>query len=153
MARFWNRNKVVNAFQPVDINSNAITGDFVSMKNYPLLTIILSAGVVGAATTITVEKATKVDGSGNTAITFDYTRDIDTTSGDAMAVGTATAALSSGTDDNQQTVIEVRAEDLGNYDCVNVNLSDPGSTSIWSGTYILSGGRYQNDVPPSAIID
>lgn len=153
MSRFYNRNKIVNAFQPVDINSNAITGDYVSMKNYPLLTIILSAGVVGAATTITVNKATAVDGSGNTPITFDYTRDTNTTSGDAMAEGTATAALSSGTNNNQQTVIEVRAEDLGDYTSVNVNLSDPGSTSIWSGTMILSGGRYQNDELPSAIID
>ena len=51
------------------------------------------------------------------------------------------------------TVIEIDADELGAYDCINVNISDPGSSSVWNGVYILSESRYEMQVPPSAIVD
>jgi len=153
MSSFVMRNKIVNAGSPVDINSSGLDGDYVSMKGWETCAIIIQGGVVGAAATITVNKATDVSASGATAMTFDYWRDTDVSSSDALAQGTATAALSTGTDNGQNTVIEIRAEDLGAFDCISLQISDPGSSSFWSAVYVLQGGRYQNDVPPSAIID
>ena len=153
MSSFVMRNKVVNAGSPVDINAAGLDGDYVSLKNWEKCVIIIQGGVVGAASTITVNKATTVAAAGATAMTFDYWRDTDVSSSDALTQGTATAALSTGTNNGQNTVIEIRAEDLGDYDCISLQMSDPGVSSFWSAVYVLQGGRYQNDVPPSAIID
>jgi hypothetical protein len=58
---------------------------------------------------------------------------------------------------NKLYVIEVDAEtlDMNNaFDCVTVGIASPGANADFYGvTYILSGARYQQSTPPSALVD
>ena len=63
---------VVNICPPIDWNDAAKTADAFSMENYSHVDIIVTQGVVAAATTVTVEECTSAAGAGNTAIGFDY---------------------------------------------------------------------------------
>ena len=145
--------KVVVAAQPVDINGSGMTGDYVSLKDYNHATIILQAGVVGATANITVNKATDVSGTDATTMTFNHWYETKTGSGDALPQGTAASSVATGTTNNQLRVIEIDAAELGDYDCINVNISDPESSSFWSAVYVLSGARFKQATPPSAIVD
>lgn len=147
--------KYVTAFNSIDLNDGAVTGDYVSLKNYDHLTIVLDFGVIGAATTFTVNKATAVDGTGATAIGFHYWKNAATGTSDTLVEQTKASAsgVATSTANNQMFVIEIDAAELGAYDCVNVNLTDPGAETLASGLYILSGGRFKQATPPTAITD
>ena len=138
---------------PVDIDAGAQTSDAFSMANYSHATIIISLGVTGAASTVTVKENTAADGSGATAIAFSYYAE-ETAAGDTT--GARTAATSSGfatsTNDGVYYIIELNAEDLSDGSpWVTVHMSDPGSATFGSIGIILSGARYAEVEAPTAI--
>ena len=138
---------------PVDIDAGAQTSDAFKLSNYSHATIIISLGVTGAASTVTVKENTAADGSGATAIAFSYYGEA-TAGGDTT--GARTAATSSGfataTTDGIFYIIELNAEDLSDgYEWVTVHLSDPGAATFGSIGIILSGARYAEVEAPTAI--
>lgn len=140
--------KIINAGPPVDTNTAALDGVYVSMKNYKHLTAIIQSGAsAGACSTITVEK--DADGAGaGTAIGFKLrvcATGYNAAGGDTLAAAVSVEATGYGmsTTDNTFYAIELDADELGGaHQWVRVRLSDPGASQIASITYILSGPRY-----------
>ena len=138
---------------PVDIDAGAQPSDAFKLSNYSHASIIISLGVTGAASTVTIKESTDASGSGATAIAFSYYGEA-TAGGDTT--GARTSATSSGfataTTDGIFYIIEINAEDLSDgYEWVTVHLSDPGSATFASVGVILSGARYAEVEAPTAI--
>lgn len=144
----------VNALPPIDINVSAQTSDAWTMAKHSHVSILLSCGVVGAATTLTLEECTAADGSGATAIGFAYYAEL-TASGDTT--GARTTATASGfataTTNNVYYVIELDAAELSDgYDWLRVQLTDPGTATVAGVSAVLSGSRYAEVEALTAIV-
>lgn len=138
---------------PVDIDAGAQTSDAFSMENWSHATIIITLGVTGAASTVTVKENTAADGSGATAIAFNYYAE-ETASGDTLGARTSASAsgFATSTNDGVFYVIELSAEELSDgYPWVTVHMSDPGAATFASINVVLSGGRYQEVEGATAI--
>ena len=138
---------------PIDIDSGAVTSDAFKMANYSHATVLISLGVTGAASTVTVKESTDASGSGATAIAFSYYAE-ETAAGDTT--GARTAATSSGfatsTNDGVFYILEIDAEDLSDgSEWVTIHMSDPGAATFASIGVILSGARYAEVEAPTAI--
>ena len=98
---------------PVDIDAGAQTSDAFSMENWSHATIIIALGVTGAASTVTVKENTAADGSGATAIAFNYYGEA-TAAGDTLGARTSASAsgFATATTDGIFYVIELSAEEL-----------------------------------------
>lgn len=152
-------------FVPVDMAAGANSGDWVSLKNYRHVSIVLfkAAGAVGEPAVITVQQATDVAGTGAKALNF--TR-VDHKSGaDIFTVGAYTKVTQAaantysavGGAGNTQAIVQIdfNAEDLdadGGFDCIRATIADPGATAqLGALFYILTGPRYTP--MQSAIVD
>jgi hypothetical protein len=138
---------------PVDIDAGAQTSDAFKMTNYSHATIIVSLGVVGAATTITVKENSAADGTGATAIGFSYYAET-SAAGDTLGARTTVGAsgVATGTTNGVFYIIELAAEELSDgYEWVTVHLTDPGAATFGSIGIILSGARYAEVESPTAI--
>lgn len=158
--------QIVAAIIPVDSQTGANNGDYVSLKNYDRCAIIIfkAAGVAGDDPVITVTQAQDVAGTGVKAL--DFTR-IDAKVGAQTGVGqftTVTQAAGNTYTDLVSAeaqglfVIEFQAADLdvaNGFDCLKVAVPDTGAAGaqLLCGLYVLRGGRYQTAPLPSAIID
>ncbi|MES2210966.1 MAG: hypothetical protein V4515_12410 [Chloroflexota bacterium] len=165
MARLTEETQIAVGFVPSDLAAAAQSGDWVSLKNYDHVAIVLSkaAGAVGEIPTITVQQAQDVAGTGAKGLNF--TR-IDVKNGaDLFAIGqftkvtqaaASTYAIAAG---NTQVlyVIEFDAQELdkaNGFDCIRATFNDVGVTAqLGAVIYILSGARYAGQYPPSAIVD
>lgn len=149
--------KVIWATEPKDWTGAASTGDWVSMKNYAHLTIIIQTGAwAGGTSAITLEQATAVAGTGNKALGFSWQWNDVAAGGTLVKTAVASNTFTIGTA-NKLYIIEVDASSLdkaNNFDCVTVKGASPGvNADIYGATYILSRSRYKDATPPSAIID
>jgi hypothetical protein len=140
---------IVPAWIPYDLQT-ARSGDWVSVKNCTGVTIVFFKGAGTAADdpTLTLNKATAVDGTGSTtAAVIDtiYKKEGTLTStgtwtavsqtAAATFIGSATSAESEGL-----YVIEVNPEALGAYDCLQIACGDVGSNAqLGCALYILHG--------------
>ena len=143
----------VLAHAPVSINAGAVTSDAFKLENYSHATIIVSAGVTGAAATLTVKENTAADGTGATAIAYSYYAET-TAGGDTL--GARTAATASGvamtTNNGHFTIIELDASELSDgSEWVTVHLSAPGAAMLVCIGVVLSGARYAEVESPTAI--
>lgn len=158
---FLEENKVVPAFVPIDTTGAARSGDWVSLKNYDRLVIVIMQGAwAGGTPAVTLNQASDVAGTGSKALAF-----TEKWEGTALTADTLTrSAVSSNTFNltaaaNKFTVIEVKASDLdtnNGFDCVQVAVASPGANAdLISGLYILGNCRHPSQVTgtPSAIID
>lgn len=141
--------------------ATSIAGDYISLKNYAGVTIIIMVDVASGTDTgaVTLTQAKEVAGSTTKALGFDYVwSNVDTEAADAL---TKTAVTSDTFDAGGVTksclyVIEVKAEDLdvdGGYDCLRANLATVtnGNSAI---LYLLHTPRYLDENgAKSAIID
>lgn len=151
--------KIVEAIKP-QTGASARSGDWVSLKGYSHLTIIVQLALGNAATTaITVDKASAVDGSGNSdGITLNNWYKGTPSTDDSLSKGTAGASIttSNAGAGSELYVIEIDAAELGEgYDCVQVELGQSHSGNLVSALYVLSGARYAAQAAnmPSAIVD
>lgn len=161
---FLEKNQVVSGFVPVSMTS-ALTGDYVSLKNYGRCAVVFfaAAGTAGDDPTITLTQAQDVSGTGVKAL--DFTR-IDVKQGTLTSVGTFTtvtqAAANTYTDAASAEVqkiwvIDVMAEDLdiaNGFDCLKAAISDVGTNAqLGCMLYLLHEPRYASGTLPSAIVD
>ena len=159
--------QIVSAFVPVDMQAAANNGDWVSLKNYGRVAVVLfkAAGTAGDDPIFTLRQATAVDGSGAKALNF--TR-IDSKVGTLTAVGTFTkntqTAANIYTDTVSAEAQAIMVVDIGpehldvanGFDCVQLQIPDVGGNAqLGCGFYILYDPRYagQASALPSAIVD
>lgn len=153
--------KFVVGCPPAALATTAGDGDFVSLKNYRRLTIVIlvdnGSTVTGGA--VTLIQATEVAGSTTAALAM--TRmwaNTDVGATDTLVKTTVTSnTFTTSTTDNKNLmyVIEVLAEDLdiaNGYDCVRVDVASMAN-AVGSVLYILDGARYGKATPPAAITD
>lgn len=144
---------VINAVAPIDINGAGATSDVWSMRRYQHASIILSLGVTGAATTVTVEECDDFTPTNSTAIAFAYYAEV-TAGGDVLEARAAAtvAGVACSTNDGVFYVIEIDASQLTDgYPCLRVKLSDPSAATLASVQVVLSGSRYAVENSPTEI--
>ena len=150
---------IVAGIIPVDLQTAANNGDYISMKNYGHVTIVLFTGIgtAGDDPVITLDQATDVSGTGAKTLNIDeiYHK----TGATALsAVGTFTrvtqtaqdgydTAAIDGAENEQILVIEIDKDDLdsdNNFDCLRAVVADVGGNAqLGSLLYILSDPRYE----------
>lgn len=144
---------------PKDITGAAQTGDYVSLKDYRHLTIILQQGAwAGGTPAVTLFQATDVAATGEKALSFSkrYTQvGLTGTGYTETAVASDTFNLPNVA--NTINVIEIDAEDLdvdNGFDCVCVKVASPGANAdLLSIQYILSEPRFQGAAMPDPKVD
>jgi hypothetical protein len=165
MSFLTERTQLVAAIIPVDLSTAANNGDWVSLKNYDELDIIIlkAAGTAGDDPVLTVKQATDVAGTGAKALNF--TR-VDAKVGAQTGIGQFTkntqAAGSTYTDlvsaeAQGLFVIHIEGQDLdkaNGFDCVQLSIPDVGANAqLGCALYLLSVPRYGGQFPLSAIVD
>jgi len=150
---FCNKNKVISAYNTTGEASTTTTCDFVSLGLYNHFTAIVDiSNCDSTATTIVLRKATSTTGAGEADGPFHYFYDTDSsaTGTDLLTDGgDSTSAVTISSGDDQLYVIEGDSRDLGDYDCVTVQLS-PSSGIQFNVDYVLSEPRYADAAPPTA---
>jgi hypothetical protein len=160
------KNQVVMAIVPVDSQTGANNGDWVSMKDFHRCTVLVikAAGVAGDDPVITLKQATDVSGAGAKALTF--TR-VDSKVGTQTSIGAWTANTQAAANTYTDLVsaesqgifaIDIKSEDLdvnNSFDCVQLSVPDTGAAGaqLLTAVYILRGARYNGAGLPSAIVD
>lgn len=159
--------EVVSAFEPVDINGAAQTGDIVSLKNYEGCAIVFhgNVGSSGTDVTLTVEQMTDVSNSLSDNKALNFTRIVKKEGADLSAIGqftivTQAAANTFTTANNEQKeqiyVIDIKADMLdiaNNFDCLRLSVNAGSAAKVCSALYILYGAKHGTDPLPSAIAD
>lgn len=162
--RFLDEHQIVAAIIPVDSQAGANNGDWVSMKFYDQLVIVVfkAAGVAGDDPVLKLQQATVVAGSDAKDLLF--TR-VDSKVGAQTGIAlftehdqvAATSYVDAVSAEAQGLfVIEVRGEDLdraNGFDCVQLSIADTGSAGaqLLAALYILGMPRYMP--PQTAIVD
>lgn len=147
------------------LNTAGFTGgaaaDYVSMKNYNHLTVIVGLAPASGTDTaaITLKQASDVAGTGEKALAFTRawrcpaSSSVDTLTETTYASSITTSAVAA----LELFVLEVDGADLdvaGGFDCVRADVTDPGAVSTPAYVlYILGESRYGQATPPSAIVD
>lgn len=155
--------KPVMGCAPAALTGAAGDGDYVSMKNYSKLTVLISvlngSTVTGGA--VTLKQASAVAGTGEKALSFSKMySNVDCAAADAL---TETAVVSdtftTDTTNSKQLMyaIEVDADDLdqaNGFDCVRVDVASMAN-AVAAVTYLLWGSRYSKPAGgmPAAITD
>lgn len=151
--------KLVTGLAPITPSSS--TPDYVSLKDYRHLTVIVTVdnGTTVTGSAITLKQATAVAGTGEKELAFTKAwRNIDTDAADALAefaVTSNTFTTDATNAKNLQYVLEVDASELdlaNGFDCVRLGTGN-GANMVLSATYILSQPRYAMATPPAAITD
>ena len=158
--------QIVMAIVPVDSQTAANNGDWVSLKNFERCTLLLikAAGTAGDDPVFTVRQAQDVSGTGAKALNF--TR-IDAKVGTQTGIGAFTTVTQAAGNTYTDTVsaeaqaimaVEFKAEDLdvnNGFDCIQLQIPDTGSAGaqLITGLYILRGGKFNPALSTSAIVD
>ena len=163
--RFVEACQVAAAYNPVDVNGAAQTGDWISLKNFHRCAVIIfgDAGSSGTDITITAQQATDVSGSGAKALNF--TRVDKKEGADIFAIGQFTtveqaAANTFTTTNNEQSdqiyVLDFGPDDLdvdGGFDCIRITQNAGNASKLMAGLYIPYGPKVGTDPLPSVIAD
>jgi hypothetical protein len=146
---------VTGGLYPISATGLTTEPDYVNMKNYSHLTIIILAGASnGTGQTISMKYSSS--SSGGTAMDFNYYKTI-TADADVLGARTLAAAatgllLSHGTVSDTKYVIEIDASELPDgYPWVGLVMSGATSTTPITAVYILSGSRYASPASVTAI--
>ena len=131
----------------------ALTSDVFSMENWAHATIIVLGGA-GSACTVTVSECDNFTPDNAATKIFNYAQEA-TAAGDVLDAALAaatTAGISIGTATGTILVIEIDNDELSDgYPCVQINVSDPGTSKMISAFAILSGARYAEDITATVI--
>jgi hypothetical protein len=160
--------QLVAAWDPVDVNSTAQTGDIVSLENYQRCAVVVHAKAGSATTgdiTLTIVQCTDVSNSLADAKALNFTR-IDVKQGaDSAAIGqfTATTQTAANTYTSATSgeadliwVVDFGADELdiaNDFDCIRASLGATSSAKVVGCMYVLYGAKYGTDPLPSAIVD
>lgn len=148
--------KIVAAIAPQA--GAAITGDYISLKKAGHVTVLVDVNQSNAApVAITIEQATKVDGTGSKVITNAVpiylvadaaTSDAWVRQDDDVAYTTSAATK------HKLVAFEIDAASLdvaGGFDCITVKTAASNAANITAASYLLSALRY--GVGASVVVD
>ena len=150
--------KIVEALTPQA--GGAITGDYVSLKNYARAFVVVHIAQANVAlVAITIEQASVVAGTDSKVITkaVPIWANLDCAASDALVA--RTAAVGYTTDNGQKHKVVVFEVDpcsldvAGGFDCITVKTAASDVTNITSALYLLVKGRDTGATPASAIVD
>lgn len=157
--------KIIQSIRAADYNGAAVTGVWVSVKNYGHVTMVVQCGVMNASAagvTCTVQQASAVDGTGAKALIGGISNYWQNGISGDMYTNTATTIngfeLTAASDQITYIIeFDTSAIDVANgFDCVRL-VGDTASahSQILSGFYILSKPRYtgDGDSQPTALTD
>lgn len=155
--------QIASGFVPIDMSAAANNGDWMNMRDWNHLTVIVfkSAGTAGDDPTITLKQATDNAGTGAKALNF---TEIWQKQGTLTAVGQFTKKTQSAANTYVDTdsaenqgiyVLEIDADMLdvdGGFNHVQVSIADVGANAqLGCALYILSEPRFAQATPPSAL--
>jgi hypothetical protein len=160
--------KLVSVYHPKDRTGAALTTEWISMKNATKATWILDFGTLTSTSNFAVTLAVANDASGTKSATIGASTDLGlthyyTNSGDTYSKTTVSSSTFNVTksSDSKIFIIEAKAEDMGQFtstsvtysaDYVRLSAATPGAHAcLTSCVCLLTGLRYQQDSPPSAI--
>ena len=160
--------KLVSILHPISRASTALTTEWISMKNAKKATFILDLGATASASAFAVTLQVADDASGTHSKTVGASTDLGldhyyTQSGDTYTKTTVSSSTFNIANTANSTIhiIEAEAAGMGNFtstsveynaDYVRLSAASPGAhAAITSCMCLLTGLRYQQDVPPSAI--
>lgn len=159
--RLIDNSKIVTGIAPVAMATTAGDADYVSLKNFESVSIILSVknGTTVTGCAVTLKQATAVAGTSEKALAFSKMwANIDAGASDTL-VETAVASNTFTTDTTNSKdllyVMEVDASDLdvaNGFDCVRLD-GLLMANAVGSVTYVLNGPRYASSLAVSAIVD
>lgn len=162
--------KIVNVLSPIDKTGGALAAVWVSMKDAAKAAFLIQTGVMTSTDNqaVTLYVADDASGTHNAAIGANadlmlphvYKRTVNTDTWAKVAVASSTFNLA-GTSDSKAFLIEVDAQKLGNFVVSSVSyqakyvrlaIASPGAHAcLMSAQCILTGLRYAEDSPPTAI--
>lgn len=157
--RLVESSKIVSAVVPINTTGAAQDGDWVSLKNYQHLTIVIQQGAwAGGTPAVTLEQATTVAGGSAKALAFtSYWAGTALTDDNYAETAVSSNTYNLANAANGVNIIEVDSDDLdqdNGFDCIRVRIASPGANAdLISALYILTGCRYASVDPPSAIVD
>lgn len=159
--RLVDKLKFVTGIAPGVLATTVGDGDYVSMKDYTNLTIVLTIdnATTVTGTAVTLKQATLVDGTGEKALAFDKVwANIDTGAADTLvetAVTSDTFTSDTTNAKNLKYVMEINETDLdvaNEFDCVRIDCLLMAN-AVGNVEYILSGSRNNPAIANSAITD
>lgn len=152
------RNKIVEALNPA-ADAAGRTGDYISLRNAEKVTVLVHITQGNAATVlVSLVQATAANGAGAKALigTVPTYVDLDTASSDALLrVADARNYTTNAAVANKLVAFVVDASDLdvnNGFGFLAVTTGASNVANITQGTYVLSGLRYQQQNPPTAIV-
>jgi hypothetical protein len=151
--------KVVVMAVPIDTTGAAVASDWVCMKGYSHLTVIVSQGAwAGGTPALTFEQATAVAGTSNKALSYTKRWDGTALTDDSYAVAAVTSDTSNlAATANSVVIVEIDASSLdvdNGFDCVQCKIASPGANAdLICVIGILTGTRYPQADPITAIAD
>lgn len=177
MTHFCEKNQIAQAILPVAMNVAANNGDWVSMKSYGRMAIVIckAPGTAGDDPTITVKQAQNVSGAGAKALAFTEIRkkqaatnllavDQFTKSTTAAPAASDIFNTAAGTWTNSDlaeqaaiVVIDIKIDDLdlnGGFTCLQASIADVGTNAqLGCALYLGHEPRRSADVLDSMIVD
>lgn len=158
--QFLDEFKVVMGCAPAALASTAGDGDYVSLKNFKRLTVVIS--ILNATTVtggvVTLKQASAVAGTGEKALAFSKAwRNIDTAAADTLAeFAVSSDTFTTDTTNSKQLlyVIEIDPSSLDNangFDCVRVDVASMAN-AVGTVLYFLEG-KYNPSLAVAAITD
>lgn len=153
--------KIVVGCAPAALATTAGDGDYVSMKGYNRLTILLpvlnATTVTGGAVTLLQAQDVAATGAKALAMTRMWAN-TDAAAGDTLTKTAVTSDTFTTSTTNSKIllyVIEVLASDLdvaNGFDCVRIDVASMAS-AVGAAIYLLDGARYGGTTPTAAITD
>lgn len=144
---------------PKDTTGAAQTGDYISMKLYQHLTIVILQGAwAGGTSAVTLVQATDVAATGEKALAFTkmWTK-VAVTGTTFVETAVVSNTFNLPAVANTMSVIEIDADMLdvtNGFDCVALKTASPGANAdLVTALYILHGARYPQAVLADAKVD
>lgn len=151
--------KVVMALKP-QTNAGALTGAYVSLKNYAVAHVLVEVDQANAATlAITIEQASAVAGTGSKVITavVPVYANQDCATNDTLVRQTDAVSFTTSAALKTKHVLfrlDPTQFDIANgFDCFCVKIGASNVANTVSATYILSQPRSHQATPDSAVVD
>jgi hypothetical protein len=153
-----NRINIVGAIVPADANGMALPGQWLCLKYYGHLTIVITqGGWAGGTPAVTLVQAKNVAGLDAKPLAFAKRYQQAWNTGATGYVETAVVdnTFNLPNTANQMHLIEVDAASLdvdNGFDCVRVEIASPGAFADQvTATYLLSDARYADQKMPNAL--
>lgn len=159
MGKFVEDFAIATAAAPVDTTGAAVVGDWVSLKGYEYVTIIITQGAwAGGTPAVTLDQATAVAGTGTKTLGLTkYWSKVGLAAADFTETAVSSDTFNLTATANTVTVMQVHASELdvdGGFDCVQVDIASPGANAdLISVMYILGGARYPQETVVDPVLD